>query len=212
MPYSKIPTAEEILEIIRGMHPTKAPGPDGIHALFFQIFWHIVGHDVVNFICEWWGGRLSLNVVNHTNIVLIPRVKTLRKVSDFRPISLCNVLYKIVSKLLANRLKPLLNDILSENQSAFTPGRLITDNALIAFEIFHAMKLNKTKKGTIAFKMDMSKAYDRIEWSFLSRVLIKMGFHESWVQKVMSCLSTASYSVLINGHPYGNISPTRGLR
>ncbi|XP_074293370.1 uncharacterized protein LOC141620383 [Silene latifolia] len=131
---------------------------------------------------------------------------------DFRPISLCNVVYKIVSKVLANRLKLFLGDIVSENQSAFTPGRLITDNILIAFELFHYMKNSRHSEGHMAIKLDMAKAYDRVEWSFLRRVLVTMGVDGDWICRVMDCVSTVTFSVLINGTPSEDLRPTRGLR
>ncbi|XP_050259214.1 uncharacterized protein LOC126704240 [Quercus robur] len=134
-------------------------------------------------------------------------------VSDFRPINLCNVLYKIISKVIANRLKPLLNSIISEAQSAFTTDRLITDNILIAFESLHYMKTQCSgKEGFMALKLDMSKAYDRVEWKFLERILLQMGFQESWVAMIMQCVSTVTYSILLNGEPQGFIQPSRGLR
>ena len=134
-------------------------------------------------------------------------------VKDFRPISLCNVLYKIIAKVLANRLKKILPHIISESQSAFVPGRLISDNILIAFETLHHMKNMKgNKQGYMALKLDMSKAYDRVEWAFLERIMLKMGFSESWVSMIMECVRTVSYSVLINGEPKGFFPPTRGLR
>lgn len=111
------------------MAPCKAPGPDGLHAIFFQKFWMVVGDEVTRFINDIIAGRASIEDINTTSVALIPKVKTQTKISDFRPISLCNVLYKIASKSVANRLKPLLQDIISENQSAFVPKRLITDNA-----------------------------------------------------------------------------------
>ncbi|XP_074304569.1 uncharacterized protein LOC141639286 [Silene latifolia] len=131
---------------------------------------------------------------------------------DFRPISLCNVVYKLVSKVLANRLKLFLGDIVSENQSAFTPGRLITDNILVAFELFHFMKNSRNKNGHMALKLDMSKAYDRVEWHFLERVLLRMGFDSRWVNRVMMCVSSVTFSVLINGSPSEEFRPERGLR
>ena len=98
-------------------------------------------------------------------------------VSKYRPISLCNVLYKILSKVIANRLKPILNSIVSEAQSAFTADRLITDNILIPFESLHYMKTQCSgKEGYMALKLDMSKAYDRVEWLFLEKILVRMGF------------------------------------
>ena len=118
-----------------------------------------------------------LKSINHTFIALIPKVNNPKRVSNFRPISLCNVIYKIISKVIANRLKPMLNSIFSETQSAFIADRLISDNILIAFEFVHHMKTNCTrKKGFMAMKLDMSKAYDRVEWRFPEQILLKLGF------------------------------------
>ena len=133
--------------------------------------------------------------------------------SDFRPISLCNVIYKIVSKVIANCLKPLLDSIVSETQSAFIANRLITNNILIAFESLHHMK-NKCsgKQGYMALKLDMSKAYDWVEWAFLEHILLKLGFHEDCVALLMECITLMSYSILVNGEPKGLFRPSRGLR
>ena len=154
-----------------------------------------------------------LKFINHIFITLIPKMNNPEKVSDFHLISLCNVIYKIVSKVIANRLKPLLNSIISETQSAFTADRLITDNILIAFESLHHMKTNCiAKKGFMALKLDMSKVYDRVEWIFLEKILWKLGFQASWVALIMECITTVSYSILVNGETKGMISSSRGLR
>ena len=106
--------------------------------------------------------------INNTNIVLIPKVKQPEKMSNFRSISLCNVIYKIISKVLANRLKQILPSVISTTQSALVPGRLITDNVLVAYELLTLCTLGrKAKKGSLALKLDISKAYDRVEWPFL---------------------------------------------
>lgn len=127
--------------------------------------------------------------------------------SEFRPISLCNVLYKLISKVLVLRLKAILPGVVTENQSAFVPGRLITDNALIALELFHTMKKrSKSKRGMIALKLDMSKAYDRVEWGFLRKLLLTMGFDGRWVNLVMDCVTTVTYSFIINGRVCGAVS------
>ena len=123
------------------------------------------------------------------------------------------MLYKIFSKVIANRLKKILPDIISEQQSAFTKNRLIYDNILVAFETLHSMNVHKsTKSGYMAVKLDMSKAYDRVEWIFLERVMRKLGFNERWINLMMVCVKTVSYSVLVNGEPKGLIQPTRGIR
>ena len=121
-----------------------------------------------------------LKYINHTFITLIPKVNNPERVSNFQLINLCNMIYKIVSKVIANHLKPMLHSIISDTQSVFIANRLITDNILIAFESLHHMKNNCIgKKGFIALKLDMSKAYDRVEWIFLEKILLKMGFQAS---------------------------------
>ena len=161
------------------MGPTKTPRPDGMNALFYQKFWHVVGKDVVTAVLDFLNDGILLPALNHTDIVLIPKVKNLEKMSDFRPISLCNVIYKIISKVLANKLKQVLPNIISPTQSAFVPGRLITDNVLVAYETLHTMHSRKKgKTGSLALKLDVSKAYDRMEWLFLQGVMQRMGFPE----------------------------------
>ena len=132
-------TAKEVKVALFQMGPTKAPGPDGINALFYQKFWHVVGNTVVLAMLDFLNNGNMLPKINHTNILLIPKNRNLVKISDFRPISLCNVIYKIISKVLANRLKQVLPQIISPTQNAFVLGRLIIDNVLVAFETLHTM-------------------------------------------------------------------------
>ena len=122
------------------MHPTKAPGMDGFHAIFFQKFWDVIGDDIVGMVKSWWRGNIDLSNINKTCLSLIPKGSEPHSVDNFRPISCCNIMYKIISKTMANKLKSLLNDAILVNQSTFIPKRLITDNTLLAFEAFHAMK------------------------------------------------------------------------
>ena len=123
---------------------------------------------------------------NDTVVVLIPKTQRPERVKDLWPISLCNVLYKIASKVLSNRLKIILPEVISQNQSAFIPEGFITDNILIAYELTHYLQNKQSgKEGFATLKLDMSKAYDRVEWDFLARMMGKLGFHERWISLIM---------------------------
>ena len=114
---------------------------------------------------------------------------------------------------MANRLKQILPNLISPTQSAFVPSRLITDNVLVAYETLHSMHCKKKgKKGALGLKLDISKAYDRVKWAFLEKIMYNLGFPKAWIERVMSCVSTTSFSVRINGKAYGNVIPTKGLR
>ena len=206
-------TAEEISTALHQMGPLKAPGPDGLNACFFQKNWALMGEEVCSGILHILNSGQMPHALNLTHIALIPKTKSPESVADFHPISLCNVLYKLVSKVLANRLKKILPFIISPSQSAFIPGCLISDNVLAAYETLHTMQTGmRGKKAFMAVKLDMSKAYDRVEWRFLEAVMRKMGFNERWIHLVMMCVSSAHYAILVNGEPRGHIFPTRGIR
>jgi len=204
---------EEVKRALDSIGDLKAPGPDGMPALFYKSFWDTVGDQVSKEVLTVLNGGDMPENWNDTVIALIPRVTNPEKVTDLRPISLCNVVYKLISKVLANRLKLVLPDIISPTQSAFVPGRLISDNILIAYELTHYM-LNKRKgsAGYAAIKLDMSKAYDRVEWSFLSQMMQKLGFCSEWIQLMMKCVSTVKYQIKVNGALSNVFVPERGLR
>lgn len=124
--------------------------------------------------------------MNRTLVCLIPKFKMPQIMTELRPISLCNVLLRILSKVMANRLKPCLKNVISDKQSAFIEGRLLTDNALIAFEINHYMKRKmQGKNGVVDLKIYISKAYDRLEWYFIENMMKRFGFSEIWIDRIM---------------------------
>jgi hypothetical protein len=139
--------------------------------VFYKCFWETVRPEATQEVLGVLNGGAMPDCWNNTIIALIPKVQCPKNVTDLRPISLCKV-YKIVSKVLANRLKIILPDIITPTQSAFVPGRLISDNILIAYELMHYMW---------SIKLDMSKAYDHVEWGFLAKMMKKMGFYEQWI-------------------------------
>ena len=125
---------------LKQMDSDTAPGRDGLPPMFYKKFWSKIGHDISGAILAVLNSSTIPNDLNHTFITLIPKIHSPRRVTEFRPISLSNVLYKLVAKVLANRLKPLLPKLISEKQSAFMSERLITDNILIAHETLHYLR------------------------------------------------------------------------
>lgn len=153
-----------------------------------------------------------LKEFNRTYIALIPKVANPVLVNDFRPISFCNVLYKIIAKVLVNRLKPVLKFVISIFQNAFVPSRLITDNILLAHETIEFIRKKRRGYSAFALKLDMNKAYDRVKWSTILDVLLELGFRPKWVNLISQCLSTVSFSILVNEVPSDTFVPKCGPR
>ncbi|XP_031126982.1 uncharacterized protein LOC116029213 [Ipomoea triloba] len=197
--------AEEVKEALFSMGPDKSPGPDGMNPGFYQSFWDVVGGDVTDFVLGCLGSGSFPDHLNDTNVVLIPKKQAPETVADLRPIALCNVVYKIMAKMLANRMKDLLGHIIfDESQSAFIPGRLISDNILVAVEVGHYLRRKQHGRvGWAALKLDMAKAYDRMEWAFLKGMMLRLGFPQAWVNLVMLTVTTVRYTIMVNGQPGG---------
>jgi hypothetical protein len=203
----------EFKKALFSMHYDKAPGPDGLNPAFYKRFWGLCGVEIFHAGVAWLESGRFPTQVSSTNIVLVPKKDNPESMRDLRPISLCNVLYKIISKVLANRLKPFLTKCISQEQSAFVENRSIMDNVMVAYEIIHHMKCKKKGKiGEVALKIDISKAYDRVDWNYVKCVMRRMGFHDRWVNWMSMCMENVHYQVLVNGERVGPIDPKRGLR
>ncbi|KAK4262491.1 hypothetical protein QN277_028046 [Acacia crassicarpa] len=159
---SAIPLNDEIKAALFSMGTYKAPGIDGFPPLFYKSNWATVGSAVCDFVKKVFKREVSLQQANQTLISLIPKRESVESVSHFRPISLCTVHYKCITKVLAMRLRGVMKDLISPFQSSFIKGRCIQDNILVGQEILHIMGKNRSKKGLMAMKIDLEKAYDRI--------------------------------------------------
>ena len=150
--------------------------------------------------------------LNSTNIVLIPKVQSLESINSYRPISLCDSVYKIITKIKVGRLRPCLDKLISPYQAAFVPGRRGVDNTIIVQELIHTMDKTKGRGGYMALKIDLEKAYDKLEWSFIKDILIRFNLSRKLIDLIMSCIFSVSTSLLFNEGALEHFLPVRGIR
>ena len=154
--------------------------------------------------------RTALKALNTSFISLIPKQDNSMTPDRFRPITLCNVAYKIISKINANRLKPLLPTLISKEQTGYVEGRQILNNIIQSHEVVHSLISNR--QAGMIIQLDLEKAYDKLSWAYIRKVLIAYGFDHNWVRWVMALVTTSIFSILLNGSPSKPFNPTRGLR
>lgn len=205
-------TDEEISTALWSMKAYKAFGPDGLHAGFFQRFWLIVGDSVKEEIKQIFESRKILKYLNRTNIMLILKMQGLESINNYHPISLCNLVYKIITKIIVNRIRPFLYRLISPCKCAFVLGRRGVDNAIIMQEIIHTIGKTKGRVGYMAVKIDLEKAYNRLECSFIRGMLRRYNLPDNLIELIMSCISTVSTSLLFNGGNLDSFYPSRGIR
>ncbi|KAG7548232.1 Reverse transcriptase domain [Arabidopsis suecica] len=201
----------DIQEAFFSLPRNKASGPDGYSSEFFKGVWSVVGPEVVEAVQEFFRSGQLLKQWNSTTLVLIPKITNASSLSEFRPISCLNTLYKVIAKLLTSRLQHLLNQVISPAQSAFLPGRLLAENVLLATNIVHGYNWkNIEPRGML--KVDLRKAFDSISWDFIISALRALSVPEKFINWIHQCISTPTFSVSVNGSLGGFFKSSKGLR
>ena len=202
---------QEIKAALFDIGEDKAPGPDGYSSCFFKRSWSIVGPLFCKAVKEFFSSKCLLKQVNHSALVLIPKSSHAQAVADFRPISCCNVFYKVISKILAARMSTVLGSLIDHAQAAFVEGRSLSDNVHLVQELLRKYSRKRISPRCL-IKVDLCKAYDSLNWSFINQVLLGIGFPPLFVDWIMECISSPYYSIIVNGGMCGFFKGAKGLR
>ncbi|GKA71148.1 RNA-directed DNA polymerase, eukaryota [Tanacetum coccineum] len=201
---------DEIKSAVWDCGTDKSPGPDGFTFEFFRRYWNIIDHDVVSVVSTFFSTATFPRGCNASFIALIPKTCEAKLVKDFHPISLIGSIYKIIAKILANRLSYVIPDLISEVQSAFVANRQILDGHFILNELLSWCKSKKFK--AMIFKVDFEKAFDSVRWDFFDDVLKSFGFGNKWRGWINGCLNFAMGLILVNGCPTFEFQFYKGLK
>jgi len=200
----------EILGAVSQCGSSKSPGPDGLNFHFVKNNWDIIGANFTTTIHSFQDSGFIPRGCNASFITLIPKRKNPSILNDFRPISLVFCIYKVIAKVLANRLKGVLLKVIDNNQTAFLSGRGLLDSVLVASETIDYLRKEKSKG--VVVKVDFEKGYDLLDWDFLMYMMGRLGFNHKWIRWIKTCLAFATISVQVNGSPTNEFKPRRVLR
>lgn len=201
---------EEILQVVKTLPNNNAPGPDGFNGLFIKKCWGIIKQDFLRLIQDFYSNNVDIKSLNSSMIALIPKKPNPETVDDYRPISLLNYSLKILTKLIANMMKPVMTQLLHDNQYGFIKGRSIQDCLGWAFQFLHFC--HHSKKEIVILKLDFQKAFNKIEHQFILQILEHKGFSHKWISWISNLLQSGSSSVLLNGTPGKPFTCKRGVR
>jgi len=204
-------TDMEIKETLFSLAVGKAPSPDRFNVEFFKHSWDIVGASVISAVRDFFETGELLKQINATILVLVPKIPNASTVHDFRPIVCCNTIYKCITKLIANRMTHVLPSIISPTQNAFVKGRHISDNILLAQELFSGFH-HDPYRAKCAIKVDFRKAYDTVRWDFIEVCMQAFGSPQSFIDRIMACIRSPKFSISLNGDLHGFFASGRGIR
>ncbi|GLT51810.1 hypothetical protein SLA2020_251920 [Shorea laevis] len=203
---------EEVRTALFSMKGLKSPGPNGIQPFFYQKHWEVVSGTLLSFVNNALRDGYFEHTLLQAHITLIPKGDCPDIIQKFRPICLLNVAYKVLSKVIVNRLRPFLQHLIGPFQNSFLAGRSTTNNIILTQEVVHSMRKKRGRKGAIVFKIDLHKAFDSIDWGFLTRVLQDFNIPAPLIRLIMFSVTSLQLSILWNGEALPSFQPQRGLR
>lgn len=206
-----IPDATEIKNAVWSLSPNSAVGPDGFNGHFFRTSWSIIHLDVILAIQEFFLGIIPPQVMISSLITLIPKKQQPATYADFRPICLSNFISKVTTRILATRFSSVLHKVISPEQIGFLKGHDISKHVLMANDMVHLLE-RKVQGGNVMIKLDMAKAFDRVNWTYLESIMLRFGFHARLIRIIMNNMRHSKLSIAVNGINYGFFSPTRGVK
>lgn len=207
-----VPGPQEIMRTVMSLGAHKAAGPDDFNGKVIQDNWASFGPTVIHEVTQFFETSVMPPYMGRSNLILIPKAEESISVTQFRPISVCNFLYKVVSKIIANRIKPYMDLCISNSQGAFVPGRDIAQNVILLREILHSFKQKNYARKEFCLKVDLSKAFDRMDWGYIEAILPLYGFPSKLGGWIMACVKSSEFSIILNGKGDGFITPSCGLR